>query len=313
MKKIKFVVCCSVLFLANALIKAGAAENEYRSAPITEPLGARYVDAGAVPDEVGRLILYRLSSGAGVIGVEVNQRYHTSLQPGGFSQACFKAPMKMTLTSRPVRLGDQVGDYSKAITLDLDRAQAAYVRVANVGDGQTTVELVDKKIARSELEQMRTQNHVVSRVPGVVACESEAKVAVAPVALEPITLGTDGLFAFGKADMGNLSVEGRNSLDRLIDRLKKQYGNFEKTKINVVGHADPLGSSVVNQQLSARRAQAVRAYMLQAGIDGRVIASEGRGASQPVVTQCAKEITPQSILCNKPNRRVVVEVVVSPR
>jgi outer membrane protein OmpA-like peptidoglycan-associated protein len=48
--------------------------------------------------------------------------------------------------------------------------------------------------------------------------------------------------------------------------------------------------------------------MVNGGIASNKISSEGRGAKELVVNNCAKTATPESIQCNKPNRRVVVRV-----
>jgi outer membrane protein OmpA-like peptidoglycan-associated protein len=40
----------------------------------------------------------------------------------------------------------------------------------------------------------------------------------------------------------------------------------------------------------------------------QTITGVGMGSKQPVITSCGKTATPEAIECNKPNRRVVVDV-----
>jgi OOP family OmpA-OmpF porin len=69
-----------------------------------------------------------------------------------------------------------------------------------------------------------------------------------------------------------------------------------------------LGKAAANERLSVNRAQTVRQYMQSAGLVSANFSSEGNGARQPVVTDCSSVISPRSIACNQPNRRVVVVV-----
>lgn len=86
---------------------------------------------------------------------------------------------------------------------------------------------------------------------------------------------SDVLFEFGKY---NLRPEAR-------ERLAKISGialNYPELHFVAEGHTDNVGSDLFNQQLSEKRAAAVRDYLVQQGIDGSNIASLGLGKSQPV-------------------------------
>lgn len=152
---------------------------------------------------------------------------------------------------------------------------------------------------------------VVRAAPPPPAPAPEPKVAVAPqpvVAPPPpapapvpvvarpqsITLGADAAFDTGKAD---LKPDGRSKLDELT--LKLRGVNFDA--INVTGYTDSVGSDVANQRLSVRRANAVKQYLVQQGIDGSKIRAAGRGKANPV----ADNKTAQG---RARNRRVDVEI-----
>jgi outer membrane protein OmpA-like peptidoglycan-associated protein len=72
--------------------------------------------------------------------------------------------------------------------------------------------------------------------------------------------------------------------------------------LEVEGHTDSVGSDEYNQQLSERRAGAVRDYLVQQGISGDGIVARGLGKTQPVATNDTAEGRQQ-------NRRV--ELVLS--
>jgi OOP family OmpA-OmpF porin len=48
----------------------------------------------------------------------------------------------------------------------------------------------------------------------------------------------------------------------------------------IVGHTDPRGSDAYNDDLSFRRAETVKSYLVQLGYAG-VVDTEGRGKSEP--------------------------------
>lgn len=67
-------------------------------------------------------------------------------------------------------------------------------------------------------------------------------------------------------------------LGRVANVLKR----YPDTAITVEGHTDSRGSEAYNQQLSERRAQAVRTALIQTGIDSNRIRALGLGESQPI-------------------------------
>jgi OmpA-OmpF porin, OOP family len=85
----------------------------------------------------------------------------------------------------------------------------------------------------------------------------------APVGDTPIT-GDNVFFAF---DSSELTVAGRASLDEVITWVK---ADKERT-ILIRGHADKSGETDYNLDLSARRAQAVGAYVKSQGVADKQI------------------------------------------
>lgn len=117
------------------------------------------------------------------------------------------------------------------------------------------------------------------------------------------TLAGDQLFAFGKADIDDLSPAGREQLDTLATRLQAiDYG-----LVRIVGFSDRIGSAKANMALSTRRAKAVHDYLLERGVPAQKMVATGRGPYQPVVT-CETERAQALIDCLAPNRRVEITV-----
>jgi outer membrane protein OmpA-like peptidoglycan-associated protein len=102
-------------------------------------------------------------------------------------------------------------------------------------------------------------------------------------------------FEFNKAVLLSMN---RELLSRIAGILLTSKGY----SIKVHGHTDDVGSDAYNQELSEKRAQAVRNYLVQAGIGAEIITTKGYGKSKPLLT--AK--TPDA---RAKNRRVEVEIV----
>ena len=53
--------------------------------------------------------------------------------------------------------------------------------------------------------------------------------------------------------------------------------------VSVNGHTDDVGSDAYNQRLSERRAQAVRDYLVKAGLPPEILTVTGHGKALPLV------------------------------
>ena len=123
-----------------------------------------------------------------------------------------------------------------------------------------------------------------------------------PPVIEQISLSSDVLFAFDKAE---LRPEGQKKIDEIAGRLK----GANVQMINTIGHADRIGPDKYNQQLSEKRAAAVKEYLAQQGVETTKVRSEGRGKSDPVTgDQCKGLSGTKLISCLQPDRRVDIEV-----
>ncbi|HEY7242121.1 MAG TPA: OmpA family protein, partial [Burkholderiales bacterium] len=72
---------------------------------------------------------------------------------------------------------------------------------------------------------------------------------------------------------------------------------------------DRIGPDKYNQQLSEKRAEAVKEYLAQQGVETSKVHSEGRGKSDPVTgDQCKGMKGDKLISCLQPDRRVDIEV-----
>lgn len=99
------------------------------------------------------------------------------------------------------------------------------------------------------------------------------------------------LFDFNEFE---LTVDARNSLNQNAECLKQTGGTLQ---IILEGHADERGTQEYNLALGEKRANAVRSYLRNLGIDGNVMQTRSKGENEPVCNDASEA-------CFSRNRRV---------
>jgi type VI secretion system protein ImpL len=123
--------------------------------------------------------------------------------------------------------------------------------------------------------------------------------------IETITLESDTLFAFGRADFQSLKTEGQGQLSAIAGKL---LSTPDIGKIIISGHADQLGEPQGNLQVSRQRAQTIKTYLVGKGVPGELVEAVGEGSTKPLVKCNMQQPRAQLIQCLEPNRRVEIEV-----
>ncbi len=105
------------------------------------------------------------------------------------------------------------------------------------------------------------------------------------------------LFAFDKAD---LTPAGQEALRKYREEARAELSTA--TLVKITGHTDSTGAAEYNQQLSLRRAQAVRDYLVKLGGNAKIMEVAGMGETQPIADNTTAEGRAR-------NRRVEVEAI----
>ena len=144
-------------------------------------------------------------------------------------------------------------------------------------------------------------------VPAPYVAPYVAPVVVAAAAPQPVyekvSLDADALFDFDKS---TLRPAGRDALDGFVRGLK----GINPAMISSEGHTDRFGSNGYNQDLSERRAAAVKAYLVSQGVDAGQVQVSGKGEMQPVTKSgdCRGFRNAKTLACLQADRRVEIEV-----
>jgi outer membrane protein OmpA-like peptidoglycan-associated protein len=217
--------------------------------------------------------------------------------------------------------GDTQGTRDLAYVADR-RAQIAEARGAAIGSDQQSAQTLGNMHAAETSQLALTSGQlgaakVALAVQGA-ALQSEQQrreeadkraakatadlAAFASVKQDPrglvITLSGGVLFVSNKSD---LMPSAQIKLNQVAEALTSQDS---ESKIVVEGYTDSQGGPSYNQDLSQRRAQSVREYLVSRGIASDRITSEGYGLNKPVADNATAEGRAN-------NRRV--EIVVHPK
>ncbi|NDH58100.1 MAG: OmpA family protein, partial [Betaproteobacteria bacterium] len=133
--------------------------------------------------------------------------------------------------------------------------------------------------------------------PAAAPAPAPAPAAPPPAApmSEKVTFAADTFFDFDKSV---LKPAGKSMLDDLVGKI----GMMSLEVVIAVGHTDSVGSNQYNQKLGARRAAAVKAYLVSKGVAANRIYTESKGETDPIASNKTAE-------GRSKNRRVEVEVV----
>jgi OmpA-OmpF porin, OOP family len=103
-------------------------------------------------------------------------------------------------------------------------------------------------------------------------------------------------FTFARADVPEVV---RFRLDAVAELLNQERGG---AKVEVAGHTDAVGNDAYNQQLSEKRAEAVKAYLERSGVGADRITVVGYGEAQPRASN-------DTVEGRRLNRRVEIRVI----
>ncbi|QHS10153.1 TolC family protein [Sinimarinibacterium sp. NLF-5-8] len=180
---------------------------------------------------------------------------------------------------------------SMGTLLDVLSARPDTLADATQDDGGARAQNYCTAFAAQDMN-MQTQLTEVLQAPAPIAPAAQ----VVPVVTEKaFVVQGDALFDSGSATLGAQAIA---ALKPLLDQLQQAA---QVRMIEITGHTDSSGHAARNQTLSEARAQSVKAYLIQAGVDAALIQTHGVAATQPLADNATAAGRAQ-------NRRVEIRV-----
>jgi outer membrane protein OmpA-like peptidoglycan-associated protein len=182
-----------------------------------------------------------------------------------------------------------------AVNSQLSASQTAAVRTTSAALGAANERLaVQGQALQNETQRRQDAERRAAQAAADLARFASVKQEARGMV---ITLSGSVLFASGKSDV--LS-DAQAKLDSVAKALTEQDPD---AKIVVEGYTDSQGSASFNQDLSQRRADSVRSYLVGHGLASDRVTAQGFGLTRPIADNASAEGRAN-------NRRV--EIVVQP-
>jgi outer membrane protein OmpA-like peptidoglycan-associated protein len=156
----------------------------------------------------------------------------------------------------------------QALAAETDKAKQA----AAQSDALRQQAEKDKEQAEYDKQELRAR--LLQQLNSILATRDSARGLIANM--------SDVLFRSGSFEL----------LPGARERLAKVSGivlAYPSLHVAIEGHTDSVGSDDYNQQLSERRAQAVRDYFVQQGISSTNVEAHGYGKTEPIATNDTPE------------------------
>lgn len=175
---------------------------------------------------------------------------------------------------------------------DVARDQAATARNdASAARSATSIALNQADRARQDTDAARAENEELQREINDLNAQMTERGLV-------VTLG-DVLFETDKSDLRSGSLEH-------LDKLAAFLNRYEDRTVSIEGHTDSTGDESYNLNLSERRADSVRSYLTNHGVDRSRLEASGKGESSPITGN-------NTAIDRQQNRRVEVIIATPAR
>ena len=135
-----------------------------------------------------------------------------------------------------------------------------------------------------------------------------APIAPASAATLPEPLTARPLFGFDRAHLEGAEAAKLAALSAAIKDAAVE-------RIDAVGHADRIGPAAYNLALSQRRAEAVKTYLVDLGVDADLVRTSAKGETEPATGDGCIDMGPETsrnralVECLQPDRRVAVTIL----
>lgn len=189
------------------------------------------------------------------------------------------------------------------------RAIAAYIAVTDLTTGEVVANYrTDDRTGEYFVLLPRGRRYsITAESPGYIFYSDEYFVPTNAAAedlskdilLQPTSGGTTRLLVFFDYNKAELKSESMPDLRRAVRFLR----NNPTVDVEIAGHTDSVGNDGYNQELSQRRANAVRSFFVENGVSASRLKAVGYGERQPAADNGTEEGRAR-------NRRVELRVAV---
>jgi len=212
------------------------------------------------------------------------------------------------------RVGDKVIEEGSA-ALNWSAANASSVSIDALGtvnpNGSRTLSITPKKTDAGPIDETVTYTLTASNVCG----GSDSKTATLHIvgSIEaPATLAFNSVYfptdvpASIKTDEGIVPSQ-KLALTSIADAFKKYLENNPDAHLTLVGHADERGPKGYNKDLSDRRAEIAKNFLVEQGVPADHLETQGLGEDQNLTADQVKQMVEQNPELSEEERQKALE------
>lgn len=207
---------------------------------------------------------------------QAQQAWESDAEPDLVDHYVYLAERRVAIAEEAAELGraeqlvQNAESERRRVMLDIREAQAKRAQT-RAEQAQTEAEMAR---ARAEQAEQRAQE----LEQNLTKLEGEMNTLKTEQTREGIVLTLqDILFSVNEADLASGS-------DRTLDKVAEFLNEYDDRSLQIKGFTDATGSDTYNLGLSERRAQSVKAALVERGVDPSRITTEGYGENDPVAT-----------------------------
>jgi len=165
-----------------------------------------------------------------------------------------------------------------ALTQEVAKQKSAEAEVASAGKERNQIQLDQRTNEANQAKESAEQSRLAAQQAQARTAQLEAQLAdLAAKKTERGMVITLGDVLFG-TDLARLNSDGMRTAQKLANVLQQH----PQRTVLVEGFTDSTGTAAHNQELSERRATAVRSALLELGVARERVAIRGYGESYPV-------------------------------
>jgi outer membrane protein OmpA-like peptidoglycan-associated protein len=171
-----------------------------------------------------------------------------------------------------------------ARTEETQRAQEAAATAIALSEQSSAEADQARRLASAQAEEAalaRQEADLASAAADSLRLQLQSMTARSDARGQVMTLAGDA-FASGQS---RLRPEARANLQTLVEFIQRHPNQ----SVLIEGHTDGQGSANANQVLSQRRADAVRAALIEEGIDGARLSATGVGEDRPIADNASSD------------------------
>lgn len=148
-----------------------------------------------------------------------------------------------------------------------------------------------------------------TEVPGIRTLDDLKVEDIDLRALQQAKSVIESAYVYFLVNKDNFATEGFAALSRLPDEIRRCFTAAQRMGVNITlevrGYADAVGAEAANVDLSRRRAEAVRNFLISCGLDGALMKPLGLGAPPPL--EAGEKPRPE-----QSDRRAALRIVIQP-